>query len=58
MARSVLAESVSSLEQERARAEKSVWMSQGELSAMQEQMKMQATKFEQLQQKYSELELR
>ena len=57
-ARSALAESVTTLEQERQRAEKSVWMTQGELNAMQEQMRSSAAKFEELQQQHSALEQR
>ncbi|XP_076455922.1 uncharacterized protein LOC143290403 isoform X2 [Babylonia areolata] len=56
-ARSVLAENVTTLEQERQRAEQSVWMTQGELSALQEQLRLTGKKLEELQQKHSALEL-
>ncbi|KAL8603113.1 hypothetical protein ACOMHN_046025 [Nucella lapillus] len=56
-ARSALVENVATLEQERQRAEQSVWMTQGELSAMQEQLRTTGKKLEELQQKYSALEL-
>ena len=57
-ARTALAESVTTLEQERQRAEQSVWMTQGELNALQEQLKSSAMKLQELQQQYSALEQR
>ena len=57
-ARTALAESMTTLEQERQRAEQSVWMTQGELNAMQEQLKSSAMKLQELQQQYSALEQR
>ena len=57
-ARSVLAESVSNLEQERQRAEKSVWMTQGELSALQDQLRNANSKNAELTSRLTELQQR
>ena len=58
MAHTSLAESFTSLEHERQKAEQSVWMTQGELNALRDQLKTSASKFQEMQDKYTALEQR
>lgn len=57
-AHAILSSTMGSLEQERQRAEQSVWISQGELSAIQEQLKASMADFNELQKQYTVLEMR
>lgn len=57
-ARSILANTVGTLQHEREKAEQTVWMSQGELNGVHEQLHLNLTKYEDLLQQHIELQQR